>query len=339
MHNRATERAALKRKLVAGVSIHMPAPRRIGKTWLLARLAEDLRADNWLVVEVDVEGMRTTAAFASELCRRIEASCPTRVGFTANFRARIKQVIGGDWNGSFTDALGRLDPLEFTDELIATISDRTDAVVLIDEIAYFVLECAASDPEATHELHPPESYPPALPKSPRLLTGSIGLDVVARRHGLEGALADLELFPLGPFTTEEARSFMCDAAIVARFTHPFTASDDDLNWMFKEMGWLSPFYLDLVANQVRPSVAPSDGQPPTATRADFEAAFAALLAPGRQSHFAVFREHIKKNLPPADAEIAWAMLDALSERARRRDRGHSHGGWHRIMNRRPHQDN
>ena len=78
MHNRRHERDLLKRKLAAGRSIHMPAPRRIGKTWTIGRLATDLRADGWLVIEIDVEGMRTPGEFARNLCARIEAQTSIR---------------------------------------------------------------------------------------------------------------------------------------------------------------------------------------------------------------------------------------------------------------------
>ena len=44
------------------------------------------------------------------------------------------------------------------------------------------------------------------------------------------------------------------------------ASDGDFEFLFEELGWLAPFYLNLVANAVRPSIA---GTPPRATGADF----------------------------------------------------------------------
>lgn len=314
MHSRPNERSALKRKLLAGCSINMPAPRRVGKTWLLARLADDLRADGWLVVEIDVEGLGTTTEFAQELRRRIEASCPPKVGVIASLRTRVAQVVGGTWDGGFGEALGRLDPIEFTEMLIASIAESHDkAVILIDEIAYFVLACVAADRQATHDLlYRLRALRQRYPKVRWVFTGSIGLDDVARRHGLEGALVDLDLFALASFTKAEALSFVRDPALVARFTHPFAASDDDLDWMFDELGWLSPFYLYLVANEVRPSMTSPDGRLPIAARSDLEAAFGVLLRPNRQSSFAVFREHIDKNLPAGDREVALAVLATLS---------------------------
>ena len=66
MHHRMNERKHLKRKLEAGISIHMPAPRRIGKTWTIGRLAADLRKAGWQAIEVDVQGMDSPREFAAD---------------------------------------------------------------------------------------------------------------------------------------------------------------------------------------------------------------------------------------------------------------------------------
>ena len=72
MHNRPAERRELRRILLTGASVQMFAPRRIGKTWLIHKLAEDLRAEGWVTIVVDVEGMRTEEEFLRALCRKLE---------------------------------------------------------------------------------------------------------------------------------------------------------------------------------------------------------------------------------------------------------------------------
>src|SRR5271168_2083879 len=112
MHNRHQERGLLKRKLGAGLSIHMPAPRRIGKTWTIGRLAADLGADGWRVIEIDVEGMRTPGEFARNLCARIEAQIPARDRFKTHAVLRFNNLLGGGWGDKPLDALGKVDPIE-----------------------------------------------------------------------------------------------------------------------------------------------------------------------------------------------------------------------------------
>ena len=314
MHGRENERAALKRKLSHGTSVNMPAPRRIGKTWTIGRLAEDLRNDGWVVVEADVEGIATSPGFARELCKRIEAQSSIAQSFRAHAKQRIAGLLGGDWDGNPLNALGRIDPIEFTETLIASLdSAGKKAAVIIDEISYFFLKLAEADQAQAHAFaYQLRAFQQRYRNVRWLITGSIGLGVIARRYGLEGAFVDFDTFTLEPFTPEEARSFMRDPAIQQQFNHLFDASDADFDWMFAELGWLAPYYLRTVANEVRPSIAGADGALPRATAADFEAAFEKLLQPGRKSEFAVWREHIRKNLPESDRKLARALLDALS---------------------------
>jgi hypothetical protein len=146
-----------------------------------------------------------------------------------------------------------------------------------------------------------------------LITGSIGLDTIARRYSLEGAFVDFETFPLEPFTKAEARSYLRDKAVQQQLNHPFDASDADFDAMFDDLGWLAPFYLKLVANEVRPQIPGTGDQPGRATKADFDTALERLLQPNRRSEFAVWREHVDKNLPASDSAVAKRLLDVLSQ--------------------------
>lgn len=320
MHNRENERAALKRKLLNGTSVNMPAPRRIGKTWTIGRLAEDLRKDGWVVVEADVEGIKTPEKFARELWKRIEAQSSITQSFRAHAKQRIAGLLGGEWDDNPLNALGRIDPIEFTETLIESLDSAgkagKKAAIIVDEISYFFLKLAEADQEQAHAFAYQLRALQQRYKNVRwLITGSIGLSVIARRYGLEGAFVDFDTFTLEPFMPEEARSFMRDPAIQQQFNHLFDASDADFDSMFAELGWLAPYYLRTVANEVRPSIAVVDASLPRATAADFEAAFEKLLQPGRKSEFAVWREHIDKNLPDADRKLARTLLNVLSRDA------------------------
>ena len=140
MHERRSERATLKRKLKAGQNIHMPAPRRIGKTWTIKRLAEDMRADDWLVVELDVQGMSHPDRFARRLCQKIQSQLPKTSGLQAAFKNRLDALIGGDWGTNPINAIGQVDPATFLDALINALEkEEKDAAIFVDEVAYFVL--------------------------------------------------------------------------------------------------------------------------------------------------------------------------------------------------------
>jgi len=312
-HHRSGERATLKRKLDAGVNIHMPAPRRIGKTWTIGRLAGDLRSAGWLAVEVDVQGMSTPHQFAADLCARIEEQIDAKKRVMAHLVKRLDGLLGGGWGDKPLEALGRVDPVQFAETLVDALSQsEKNTVIIIDEISYFFLALAETDAKAAHQFaYQLRALQLRYKKVRWLITGSIGLDTIARRYNLQGAFVDFETFPLESFTPEQARSYLRDPAVQEQLTHPFTASDEDFEAMFADLGWLAPFYLKLVANEVRPSLQGANG-PGQATKADFDAAFDRLLQPHRRAEFAVWPEHVRKNLPAADRAVAEHVLAALS---------------------------
>lgn len=313
VHFRHTQRAILKRKLETGINIHMPAPRRIGKTWTINRLAEDLRKENWLIVELDVQGMSEPGKFARRLCQKIEGQLPATKRMKAAVKGRIDNLLDGDWGTNPIEAIGKVDPVEFLDVLLAELAPQSEkSAIFVDEIAFFVLNFANENPEeAKNFFYRLRNLQSEHADIRWLFTGSIGLNIVAERFGLGGAFVDLETFILEPFTVEEARSFLRDDATQQAFNHAFHASDEDLDVLFRELGWLAPFYLKLVANEVRPS-GEADKGVLTATRDDLMEAFERLLRPARTSEFAVWTEHIDKNLPAPDRELARMVLDRLS---------------------------
>ena len=315
MHNRLEIRDTLKRKLLAGVNIHMPAPRRIGKTWTMNRLASDLTDEGWNAIVIDVQGMRTPTEFARELCRRIETHISMKEKFKTHLAQRLSNILGGNWGDKPLEALGKIDPIEFLDSLICSL-DETSAksAILVDEVAYFFLKCAEDDSEKAKDFAYKLRALTLRYKNVRwLLTGSIGLNIIAKQYGLEGAFVDYETLILEPFTPDQARSYLRDPAVQQQLNHMFDTEDDVFNDMFAELGWLTPFYLKLVANEVRPSTPKTKSCPAKATRPDFEAAFETLLQPNRNSEFAVWREHVEKNFPKPDSEIAMKLLHRLSE--------------------------
>lgn len=209
LHYRPEERKTLRFHLEQGTSINQPGPRRIGKTWLLKKLAEDLRKAGWIVVLADVAGLSREAEFFQELCRQIEASA----GLKGRAMGRLRQVLENlgtnDLTKGWQEAL-RTDWRAFARTLVETLAAQGDKTVLmVDEIALFVSALAQRDADAARIfLYQLRSLRQAHPQVRWLFTGSVGLDAVARRLGLGGALLGLEILPLEPFDEAAARSFL-----------------------------------------------------------------------------------------------------------------------------------
>jgi hypothetical protein len=311
MPHRDIELNEIRRLLLAGISIQMLAPRRVGKTWLMHEVENDLKARGWLTIFCDVEGMRTGDEFLQDLCRKIEEAGSLAQRAKVQFVHRLQQLVSSNLEGNPLNAIGRIDVKRFSEALVASLQEQqTDAVILVDEIALFVSALLADDPAATTDfLYHLRKLRQAYPRVRWLLTGSIGLDVVARRANLAGALVDLEIFPLEPFSRTEARAYLADLCRQEKVRWRFSLDDAAFDHLAEQLGWLSPFYLQLIANRIRPASSETAGLPVAAVT-DIDRAFDALLAPAFRGSFAAWEEHLTKNFPKSESDILHAVLES-----------------------------
>jgi hypothetical protein len=141
------------------------------------------------------------------------------------------------------------------------------------------------------------------------LTGSIGLDVVARRANVAGALIGLEIFPLEPFSKVEACAYLNDLCQNGKVRWPFALDGAGFEHLANQLGWLSPYYLKLISDRIQPSGEKIRGLS-LATIADIDRAFDQLLMPVYRGHFTAWEEHLKKNFPKVEADILHAILES-----------------------------
>jgi hypothetical protein len=139
--------------------------------------------------------------------------------------------------------------------------------------------------------------------------------VVARRAGLHGALVDLEIFPLAPFTEVAARAYLDGICDTRQVRWPFALDEAAFAHLTQELGWLSPFYLNLIADRIRPTGGPAPNGHTTACSGDVDAALDELLEPTFRGHFSTWEEHLQKNFPPIESDRLHAILYILSENA------------------------
>ncbi len=316
MPNRKDERAEIIRMLALFASIQMLAPRRVGKTWLMHELVKDLRARGWLTVFVDVEGMGSEDEFLRELCRKIEEIGTSSQWVFNHLTQRLKQLTSGAWEGNPVAAIGRIDPKAFSEALVASLNTQGDTLILVDEISLFVKHQLERDEQATKQfLYHLRKLRQAYPNVRWLLTGSIGLDVVARRAGLQGALVGLDIFALKPFSEPSARNYLNALCETDSVRWPFEMDDAAFEFLVSELGWLAPYYLKLLADRIRPTGEMGQSGRPTAKIADIERAFDELLLPEYRGYFATWEEHIDKNFPREDAILLFEFLEICCEQA------------------------
>ena len=135
----------------------------------------------------------------------------------ARFACQLRSLIGAAEGDDWRKLLLRSDPAEFARHLMAALDGNEKPwLILVDELPIYALQLLERHGrEALHDfLYEIRRICQENRNVRWLYTGSIGLDAVARRHGLEGALVDLEIYPLAPFSPADADAMV--RAITAR---------------------------------------------------------------------------------------------------------------------------
>ena len=311
MFNRHNERAELRFHADSGKSILMLAPRRIGKTWLIDRLGEDLRKESWIVIRCDVQDLSKETDFLRHLCLRIEEQGDLLDRTKGRVRQLIAQFLANDPGQGLKKTLGTTDWKSFADTLIRELNaDDRPTMILIDELALFVAAILKrSAPAAKEFLYGLRSLQQTYPKVRWLFTGSIGLDTVARRGDIAGALVNLHIFPLEPLSRDAAHAFVGHLSATRQVRRPFSLDAATFNVFADMLGWLAPFYVEKLAHMIVPTGPNGANRLPTATIADVEAAFDAILGRAYRTYFATWEEHLSKNFKPAEAAAMRRILD------------------------------
>ena len=310
--DRTDETKALWSQFQTGRNLLMLAPRRIGKTVLLNHLRESAAAQGFRAIVLDVEGLRDEKAFFRECCAAIQEELSTGTKVMSAFAHRLSGLLRGqgDADGDWRQWLGRTDWPEFADQLFAHLDDHHEAppwLILIDELPVFVnaLQERGGAMAIREFLYWLRGMRQKHRRIRWLYTGSIGLDTVARRNQVEGALNDLEPFTLGPFDAATARAFLTDVARRRGCTLADGAADCILN----RLGWLSPYYLERIAEDACGRV----GADRTVDTGSANLAMDRLLELDKRLYWASWREHLDRNFTDPDRSRLYLVLETIAK--------------------------
>jgi hypothetical protein len=307
--DREFESRELWTRLAEGRNQLMLAPRRIGKTILLNHLQETAEQNGFRALVVDVEGFREERDFFRQCCAAIHEEMGTGARVLTTLVERLSRLMRGRIEGAdWRQWLVQTDWQDFADHLLAHLDDHGDEppwLLLVDELPIFV--------QALHERGGASSIGGFLYwlRNARqkyrhvrwLYAGSIGLDSIARRHRVEGALNDLEPFSLGPFAPEVASAFLDDLASRRRCTLDADAAASIL----QRLGWLSPYYLQKIAEDA--CVHASHG------RIDVKCvngAMERMLGLDKRLYWSTWREHLDRNFAEPERTRLYRILDLVA---------------------------
>lgn len=290
------------------------APRRVGKTSLLHRLAVVMREEaGWHAVYCSVEDAADEVGFLRSLVEALETDAAAKPALKKLRKGRLGKLLHGVdkvkvWQFELSRARPEGDPL---DDALREMRAALTALpghwfLLLDELPLFVLRLLRLDPTGDRarrflqwfrRVRQPDVD--AVMNLHWVLAGSIGLDAVAERHALSDTINDLHLLRLGPFPPTTALAFLAAMA-----THHRVALGDEVaHEVCRRIGWLIPHHLQLIFSELR-TIQRDEGR--ALVKGDVATAFSRMLE--LSTHFDFWQQRLDKELGAERAKRARALL-------------------------------
>lgn len=318
-YGRNDEVAEIYQHFNLGRDVSMAGPRRLGKTFVLDRLVEAGAGAGWIAVKVEVGGCSDSRAFFRNLCNGIGGRRSGGQNAISWIRQRLGQFIDprSDSSGEWYQPFISLDHESYFERLIQALNEDGERrwALLIDELPIFLKALHDQGPQgvdaARNFMNLSSRLRAEYPRVRWMITGSIGLDPLARAGNYMGVLAKFESFSLQPLNQAQAKEFVKDIAQVGRLLHRQVITDPEAEALVDAVGWRAAYYLEALAKKLK-------GQPcedPAEVKTLVDDAVQRLLSPGEVATFGVWEEHVRKHYRDAERAIAFASLAALAKDA------------------------
>lgn len=314
-YGRNEEVARIFKMFEIGKDVSMPGPRRLGKTFVLERIVDSAAGRGWIAVKVEVAGCRDAQAFFRELCDKIGRHRSKPAASLDWVRSRLQQAIQprqdqpGPWYQPFLSH----DHQTYFERLIKALNDDSTQrwALLIDELPIFLKALHDKGPDgiaaARDFMNLTSRLRTDYPRVRWMITGSIGIEPLARAGNYMGVLAKFVPFALQPLSAEQSRDLVQDLALEGRLMYRQRITDAEADAIVRAVGWNSAYYLEALAHKLT-------GEPGDDAHAEnaVAAAVECLLQPGEQATFGTWEEHLRKHYRDAERSRALAILAALA---------------------------
>jgi hypothetical protein len=285
------------------------APRRVGKTSLMRKMAANAAAYGFNTISADVSDCSGEMHFVQRL---YEAILDTDLGDTlwnsikdswfGKTVKRVRKIGGAGFSLEFdpeSTAWARLG-----EELADALSRLEGAwLIQVDELPVFVLKLLNQDAPADRArvrefLYWMRRLRLQYTGVRWMLAGSIGLDTVAARLNIADAINDLHIAKLGAFDEPTA-----DALLQALATeHRVDLNEIVRRHIVSRIGWTAPYYVQLVFHELRNIQG-------AVAEADVDRAIENLLSPYHRNAFDYWRQRLHDELGPTHADNAVILLN------------------------------
>lgn len=320
--SRPREERKLWRHLSQGAHILLLAPRRVGKTSLIAHIRDNPKG-GYAVIYVFVQACHDEQGFYQKLLREIYSS-PYISKYTKAKKTLTDWASKINFNLSASPASIDVSIKEkeksapnITHEMIRDVlydsleSSESKVIIAIDEFPDVLEKIADKDGKQGVE-----SFLSGIralcqdtefnQKVQFILTGSIGLDTLAEKLGVTDLINMLETMTVHPLKNDEATAFI--DFYFTRYYPDITLDTHTKQAIISKVGWNMPYYLGLVCEQL---IDIYEEEERAIVESDVQTAIDALFSAAMSTRFSHWRDRLRR-LEKIEQKYANQVLDLVS---------------------------
>ena len=315
-YGRNEEVADIFRLFKAGKDVSQHGPRRLGKTFVLDRMVEQAESHGFICLKVEIAGCSEPKMVFRLLCDAITAHRLAPKKILSWAIQRVAQVTSprGEQVGPWYQPILNLDRESYLERLLKALNDdkKHQWAILIDELPIFLkaLHDKGEDgvKQARDFMNLFSRLRSTQPCVRWLVTGSIGIDPLARAGNYMGVLAKLHNYPLEPLSEPQAIDYLQDLAQLGLLQGRNEITMPEAQAVVEAVGWRAAYYLEAFARNL-PANPETD---PAKVQANIAAALAGLLKSHNKATFGTWEEHIRKHHSIQQRGLSFDVLNAIA---------------------------
>ena len=315
-YGRNAEVAEIFALFKAGKDISQHGPRRLGKTFVLDRMVEQGKSHGFICLKVEIAGCSEPRMVFKGLCDAIAAHRAIPEQTFTFFKQRMAQLVSprGELTGPWYQPVLSLDWVSYLERLLSAIQadKKHQWAILIDELPIFLKALHDKGDEGVNQardfMNLFSRLRSAQPRVRWLVTGSIGIDPLAKAGNYMGVLAKLHNYPLEPLSEAQAIDFLQDLARHGLPQGRKEITGPEAQAVVDAVGWCAAYYLEAFAHNLpaHPETEPDKVQ------VNMDAAMAGLLKSHNKTTFGTWGEHIRKHHTEQQQGLSFTALNAIA---------------------------
>lgn len=239
-----------------GNSLVLSAPRRVGKSSFAKKILSIAKEKKWNTIELNLEEIKSEESFVKLFIESIQHE-----SWWQRFKEKsgnvIQQLLESiqpalemegmkatfEWKTKKTDIYEKLKQL---------LDPNENTIIMIDELTVLLNSFLKKESENGKEdveffLNWLRSFRQKTNTKIRwIFCSSISIDNFTNKHALSYTINDVENFPIGAFSDEQAKAFITELAS----SQKLKITEDQNNYIRNKMGWNLPYFIQIIINKI-----------------------------------------------------------------------------------------